>query len=75
MAKVRIEMTGPQTGRVWVDGLEIRHVVALRFAVDVRDKDVGPGLEIVQRVYGDMTIDGVMDVTALDSGSRIYEKA
>ena len=35
--------------------------------VDVRDRNNPPGLEIVQRVYGDMTIDGDIDVTALDN--------
>lgn len=76
MSHVKIQMTGPQTGKVWVDGQEMPQVVAVTFKVDASDMDGIAYVEIVQRVYGDIEIDGQMDVTVLSNlGSRQYAKA
>lgn len=76
MAKAKVVMTGPTTGKVWVDGVELAHVVAVRFSVDVREKKEHAELEVVQRVIGEIEVEGVMDVTFLDdAGSRVYERA
>lgn len=76
MSNVKVQMTGPQTGKVWVDGVEIDHVVALKFEVDASKEDGLACLEIVQRVRGEIEINGQIDVTVLDNfGSRLYAKA
>ena len=77
MSKVRIEMTGKQTGRVYVDDREVDHVVAVKFEVDVREgKEVLSSVEIIQRIMPDSCdIHGQADVTVLDNlGARQYEK-
>lgn len=67
-------MTGPRTGKVWVDGIELTDVVAVRFGVDVSKHRDGYGcLEVVQRFYKEIEIEGEMDVTVLDNnGSRTF---
>lgn len=75
MSNVRIEMTGPSTGKVYVDGQEIHQVVAVRFEVDVRKgRDRVSSVEIVQRIVPDsLEIQGQADVTVLDNlGARQY---
>ena len=75
MGKVRIEMTGRNTGRVYVDDREVDNVVAVRFEVDVRQgKEAVSSVEIIQRIVPDsVDIQGQADVTVLDNlGARQY---
>ena len=75
MSKVRIEMTGRNTGRIYVDDREVDNVVAIRFEVDVRKgKEAVSSVEIIQRIVPDsVDIQGQADVTVLDNlGARQY---
>ena len=74
-AKVRIEMTGPRQGKVWVDDVEQTNVVALSMDVDVRKgEDIPCRVLITQAIYPSaLEIEGEMDVTTLANlGARMY---
>lgn len=72
MSKVDITMTGPHTGRVYVDGVEVQHVVALSFSVDVRPGSEMPAyVEITQRIWAsDLSLTGDIDITTLSNSDR-----
>lgn len=67
---IKISMTGPLTGKVWVDGEEVKDVVGLQFEVNL-DTDLPSHVTITRRVYGTVELEGQCDVTVLDNnGSR-----
>lgn len=76
MARVQINMTGPSTGEVLVDGVKLDAVVAVRFDVDVRPGSETPScVEITQRLFpSDVAITGEIDATTLDHASRHFTK-
>jgi hypothetical protein len=74
MNHVKIELTGPSTGKVWVDGVEQENLVAVSFDVGISSPAL---VELVQRIHPTtLEIDGPMDVTVLDNqGARTFVEA
>lgn len=67
---IKISMTGPQTGKVWIGGEEVKEVIGVRFEVNV-ERDQPSHVTITRRVYGTVELEGQCDVTVLDNnGSR-----
>ena len=78
MSAVRIEMTGPSSGEIWVDGVQLEKVVAIRFNVDLRPESESPTqVEVVQKFYPtELDIVGnEVDVTTMGNyGARRHAK-
>lgn len=77
MSHIKIEMTGPYTGKVWVDGVELEKVTSVGFDVSVLGRARPAHVTIEQTLWADeFSFCGQADVTVLDNkGARMYRPA
>lgn len=71
MSKVRIEVMGPNEAKVWVDDVEQTRLIGIDLRVGLKDEPAS--VVLTQRIYGEVEVEGVMEVTVLDNqGSRAW---
>lgn len=67
MRKVRVSMSGPNTGEVFIDGEKVLGVVGVEFSASV---DATPEVKITLRAIADF--EGVADVTTFEDKERRF---